>query len=272
MKHSITRMAGLALLASFSNTQASNIELFNETFEAITSDYYNASCGWGCTHSIQNGIPVTDGGTSISGADNDWWGARFEFPDGGSIVSDVGVQETGGGTNTSPVGMVTDDAGLMFKLDTTGRQNIQLNFDWRTFKAGSGDQLIAGYFVGDFTAATGAPAFATDRTIDLRNAAHGGSDGSWNWNPINGGNTGNWIEVFRGNSQNSWLPESLTLDQADNQQEVWVAFWLDNGNKDFGKFDNVVVTADAVVPLPAAVWLFGSGLLGLVGIARRKTT
>jgi hypothetical protein len=27
----------------------------------------------------------------------------------------------------------------------------------------------------------------------------------------------------------------------------------------------------AVVPVPAAVWLFGSGLLGLVGIARRKS-
>ena len=26
----------------------------------------------------------------------------------------------------------------------------------------------------------------------------------------------------------------------------------------------------AVVPVPAAVWLFGSGLLGLIGIARRK--
>ena len=25
-----------------------------------------------------------------------------------------------------------------------------------------------------------------------------------------------------------------------------------------------------VVPVPAAVWLFGSGLLGLIGIARRK--
>jgi len=24
------------------------------------------------------------------------------------------------------------------------------------------------------------------------------------------------------------------------------------------------------VPVPAAVWLFGSGLLGLVGVARRK--
>jgi hypothetical protein len=27
-----------------------------------------------------------------------------------------------------------------------------------------------------------------------------------------------------------------------------------------------------VVPVPAAVWLFGSGLLGLVGVARRKTS
>jgi hypothetical protein len=29
-------------------------------------------------------------------------------------------------------------------------------------------------------------------------------------------------------------------------------------------------TIGAAVPVPAAVWLFGSGLLGLVGIARRR--
>jgi len=33
---------------------------------------------------------------------------------------------------------------------------------------------------------------------------------------------------------------------------------------------NMSVEAVAVVPVPAAVWLFGSGLLGLVGVARRK--
>jgi hypothetical protein len=33
--------------------------------------------------------------------------------------------------------------------------------------------------------------------------------------------------------------------------------------------DNIVFEA-AVVPIPASVWLFGSGLLGLVGMARRK--
>jgi len=32
------------------------------------------------------------------------------------------------------------------------------------------------------------------------------------------------------------------------------------------------ITEAALVPIPAAVWLFGSGLLGLVGIARRKKT
>ena len=30
------------------------------------------------------------------------------------------------------------------------------------------------------------------------------------------------------------------------------------------------IGADTVVPVPAAVWLFGTGLLGLVGVARRK--
>jgi hypothetical protein len=31
--------------------------------------------------------------------------------------------------------------------------------------------------------------------------------------------------------------------------------------------DDVSLTA---VPVPAAVWLFGSGILGLVGVARRR--
>lgn len=39
-----------------------------------------------------------------------------------------------------------------------------------------------------------------------------------------------------------------------------------------GDFNDMVLMVESVqpVPVPAAVWLFGSGLLGLVGIARRK--
>ena len=43
--------------------------------------------------------------------------------------------------------------------------------------------------------------------------------------------------------------------------------WVDNVCVDQG---DVCVADSSVVPVPAAVWLFGSGLLGLVGVARRK--
>ena len=37
------------------------------------------------------------------------------------------------------------------------------------------------------------------------------------------------------------------------------------------QFDNITISTDvSAVPVPAAVWLFGSGLVGLVGVARRK--
>ena len=45
------------------------------------------------------------------------------------------------------------------------------------------------------------------------------------------------------------------------------ADFLNNGGQIAGLSN---VSAFSVVPVPAAVWLFGSGLLGLVGVARRK--
>ncbi len=49
------------------------------------------------------------------------------------------------------------------------------------------------------------------------------------------------------------------------------AFGLADGEENLiSGFVDSFGSAEAVVPVPAAVWLFGSGLLGLVGIARRK--
>ena len=38
------------------------------------------------------------------------------------------------------------------------------------------------------------------------------------------------------------------------------------------ELQSITIHTQSLVPVPAAVWLFGSGLLGLVGIARRKKT
>jgi len=62
---------------------------------------------------------------------------------------------------------------------------------------------------------------------------------------------------------------------------IFPAYWAFNfsdghqfaeGNEFIGYFAWAVADGDvlAPVPIPAAIWLFGSGLIGLIGIARRK--
>ena len=49
-----------------------------------------------------------------------------------------------------------------------------------------------------------------------------------------------------------------------------VVFSMSDVGSDVGWGSLTVNTAPSSVPVPAATWLFGSGLLGLVGLARRK--
>jgi hypothetical protein len=56
-----------------------------------------------------------------------------------------------------------------------------------------------------------------------------------------------------------------TLVSAGNMGDVWGGF----DGQVYGEVYNITVTGTAV-PVPAAVWLLGSGLLGAVGIAGRK--
>lgn len=62
--------------------------------------------------------------------------------------------------------------------------------------------------------------------------------------------------------------ETLTFSRAAADIK-FVAFssFNSSGHPVYGTFDNLNYSS---VPVPAAVWLFGSGLMGLVGIARRN--
>ncbi len=249
-------VTGLMLFAQ-SSVHASSV-LFSETFDGV---FGSTTCSAGHGHGTgdhcsqyrqQYGVP-----TIATGADEDWWGARFETPDNGTVPQDVGVV----GTTSNAFGLVEDDAGLLFRLDTRGYSDITLSFDWRTFKTYSGDRFVAGYYVGDL--AVDAGGFDSYRSIDLR-----GSSDPWNWNSTNS----NWNELLRGRNDYAWNAETFSLSLAADQADVWVALWLDNGENDYGKLDNIYVTGTAVVPLPAAVWLFASGLYGLSLVGRRRTS
>ena len=61
-------------------------------------------------------------------------------------------------------------------------------------------------------------------------------------------------QCFSGNNQECIFRDNVTPNTE--------AQWVDRSGQ--------VEFAVAAVPVPAAVWLFGSGLLGLIGVARRK--
>jgi hypothetical protein len=78
-------------------------------------------------------------------------------------------------------------------------------------------------------------------------------------------------------------PECFLLVKDGNQDPIWYIFDIGtwNGTDDImldgfwpaqGAISHVSIFGSAAVPVPAAVWLFGSGLLGLVGLARRRSS
>ena len=64
------------------------------------------------------------------------------------------------------------------------------------------------------------------------------------------------------NVDGTWLSDSEVIDLGANSYTVI----FDNG----GSLVEIDVQVVSAVPIPAAAWLFGSGLLGLIGIAKRK--
>ena len=240
-----------ALLAFAASANATQLMLFNETFDDVTD-------GFSGSDPRRYGIPTS----ATFNSDENWYGARFEQPDGGSIAQDVGVQAYGGGGNSTQTGVFEDDAGLMFQVNASMLTDIILKFDWRTFSAGSDDRLRVGYFIGDITA--GNSRF-TDRAIDLRDDTQGGTNGDFNWGA-------GWIELASFSPSGSFDTEMFNLSAAAGESEVWIAFWMDGGEGDYAKIDNIMVMGSpSPVPVPGAVWLFGSALLALTGMRRKHS-
>jgi len=89
--------------------------------------------------------------------------------------------------------------------------------------------------------------------------------------------------VFINNGLDQNAVGSLTFDLVDGMDFYVVASMGASAQNGFADASNtltmqfvddtgLVAASVSAVPVPAAVWLFGSGLIGLVGIARRKAS
>ena len=103
--------------------------------------------------------------------------------------------------------------------------------------------------------------FTFDTTkVDVSSVSLGGNS---NNSPVNIEGFGSLNSTFT--STSSGWSESVTIDGIGSISSISVRL-LESGINSF-QFDYVDVAA---VPVPAAVWLFGSGLFALAGVARRK--
>lgn len=143
-------------------------------------------------------------------------------------------------TNTAPVGVVVND-NLTLTADDTGGLLPAGNYDWVEI-LGSSTTSVCLLPGGVCAADEYSPANGEEWTLALF------------------GDT-NWF------SDGSVIPDSLP----SSYTAILVGFEFDVDGLETGAvFANVGTVNVSSVPVPAAVWLFGSGLIGLFGLARRK--
>ncbi len=78
------------------------------------------------------------------------------------------------------------------------------------------------------------------------------------------------LDYFSGAFSDDTLPEELVLTSLISRKGTICLAATPCDGSTFQVLFNINDIQLVAVPVPAAVWLFGSGLLGLIGIARRK--
>lgn len=79
-----------------------------------------------------------------------------------------------------------------------------------------------------------------------------------------------WTELLRASAHTSFQHASYPLPGGET---LYLAFWMDNGNKDFAKFDNIVIMADreVIIPEPSSLALCGLGAALVAAMIRARS-
>ncbi len=192
-------------------------------------------------------------------------------------------------SNHGAKGLMQFDAGAIAEASAAGVGNFTATLNlYQVCELSS--------FVGACAGDAGAEVINTD--IIMQNNAWS-EDAAIVWGDINESTAGPFSTLTQTTNVDGWVTVDITdimnawVMGADDyglslSQEAYGVVRADNGSIAVAAFcdsesssgvcatgaygPSVTVSTVSAVPVPAAVWLFGSGLIGLAGIARRKTS
>jgi hypothetical protein len=277
----------IALALGATGAQAVTFNFDNSTAAGVNGTDFNFSCNTSnflagrefrmCDPSgaLGGGLPLQK--NPISG------GEQWLFNAAGAMTGVTGTAVTGGltlgpygNTSTSVLGYI-DSGAVDPSSDRFGGPGLDqgANFFGNPFgflapyigsdavtpnsNGTSGTGADIGVGVGQYTA-TGANTFEVH--FDVLEAQWSGAHFMLGQD---GGAGVTFYGTLSGTEYTMWAEELIDAseDKASAGFAGWTAEWYYHGTLDG-------FVAPPAVPVPAAVWLFGSGLLGLVGVARRK--
>lgn len=176
------------------------------------------------------------------------------FTDIGGNQLQIDIDNTSDNNNVGPGGYLNSSVitGLVFDIiDDIGALSVS------SFLDGNGVDLSGSYVV----------------ELDVNNnITPGNTVVDLSITTTNGVNGGIYNAANPGSDLNNAVPDIATIILDISDPDPWSLSSIEN---DFLRMQRVGENGEGSlkipgVPVPAAVWLFGSGLLGLVGIARRR--
>lgn len=212
------------------------------------------------------------GGPKGSGIGGDAWAGILGVTVSGGTITVNGVPTMSGTVNQTNNAITLNVTGRLgavsgFPMLYDERWNVDnCTFTTSGTCSNNGNTVYQSFSTGTATTVgSGGPATITGRAASAF-AADQNADGKTDYKAalVSGGQVGSdWGGFFGAGYLEVWSIRLLSTNSSGLQSGFNVDTIYGTAGGDFAQYTNPI-------PVPAAVWLFGSGLLGLVGIARRK--